>query len=49
MYGGIEGIEIATNIALADDDTDVKISVAESLHFRQANHQIQRLVTAGAA
>lgn len=46
MYGGIEGIEIATSIALSDDDTDVKTSVAESLHFRQANHQMQRLVTA---
>lgn len=46
MHGGIEGIEIATSIALSDDDTDVKISVAESLHFRQANHQMQRLLTA---
>lgn len=46
MYGGIEGIEIATSIAMSDDDTDVKTSVAESLHFRQANHQMKRLVTA---
>lgn len=46
MYGGLEGIEIATSIALSDDDTDVKTSVAEALHFRQANHQMQRLVTA---
>lgn len=46
MYGGIEGIEIATSIALSDDDTDVKTSVVESLHFRQANHQMQRLLMA---
>lgn len=46
MYGGIEGIEIATSIALSDDDTDVKTSVAEALHFRRANHQMQRLLTA---
>ncbi|MBE0547759.1 MAG: hypothetical protein IH627_08915 [Rubrivivax sp.] len=44
-YGGIEGIETATSIALSDDDADVKTSVAQSLHFRQANHQMQRLLT----
>jgi len=46
MYGGFEGIETATSIALADGDAEVKISVAESLHFRRANHQMQRLLTA---
>ncbi|QTN22240.1 hypothetical protein HZ992_19055 [Rhizobacter sp. AJA081-3] len=45
-YGGIEGIETATSIALSDNDIDVKTSVAEALHFRQANQQMQRLVTA---
>ena len=45
-YGGIEGIETATNIALSDDDTDVKTSVAEALHFRKANQQMQRLMNA---
>ncbi len=46
LDGGIEGIEIATSIALSDDDTDVKTSVAEALYFRQANHQMQQLMTA---
>lgn len=46
MYGGVEGIETATNIASADGDVEVKISVAESLHFRRANQQMQRLLTA---
>jgi len=46
MYGGVEGIETATSIALSDDDTEVKTSVAESLHFRRANQQMQRLLTA---
>lgn len=45
-YGGVEGIETATSIALSDDDIGVKTSVAEALHFRQANQQMQRLVTA---
>jgi hypothetical protein len=45
-YGGIEGIETATSIALSDDDLDVKTGVAEALHFRQANQQMQRLMTA---
>lgn len=45
-YGGIEGIETATSIALSGSDINVKISVAEALHFRQANQQMQRLVTA---
>lgn len=45
MYGGIEGIETATNIALSDGDTDVKVAVAEALHFRQANRQMRRLLT----
>lgn len=43
-YGGIEGIEVATDIALSDDSAEVKVSVAEALHFRQANHQMQRLL-----
>ena len=45
MYGGVEGIETATNIALTDSDAEVKTSVAESLHFRRANQQMQRLLT----
>lgn len=45
MYGGVEGIETATNIALADGDAQVKTNVAESLHFRRANQQMQRLLT----
>ena len=45
-YGGIEGIETATSIALSDDDVDVKTGVAQALHFRQANRQMQHLVTA---
>lgn len=44
MYGGIEGIDVATGIALSDDNAEVKIAVAESLHFRQANRQMQRLL-----
>lgn len=44
MYGGIEGIEVATGIALSDDSTEVKVTVAEALHFRQANRQLQRLL-----
>lgn len=44
MYGGIEGIETATDIALSDDSTEVKTTVAESLHFRQANRQMKRLL-----
>ena len=47
MNGGIEGIETATNIALSDGDTEVKVAVAEALHFRQANRQMQRLLTDG--
>ena len=46
VYGGIEGIEIATSLALSDDDANVKTRVAEALHFRRANHQMQRLMTA---
>jgi hypothetical protein len=45
MYGGIEGIETATSIALSDGDTEVKVAVARSLHFRQANRQLRRLLT----
>jgi len=45
-YGGIEGIETATSIALSDNDIDVKTEVAEALHFRQANQQMHRLLTA---
>lgn len=45
MYGGIEGIETATSIAVLDGDTEVKVTVAEALHFRQANRQMQRLLT----
>lgn len=44
MYGGIEGIETATDIALMDGDTEVMRAVAESLQFRQANRQIRRLL-----
>lgn len=44
MYGGIEGIDVATDIALSDDNAEVKVAVAESLHFRQANRQMQRLL-----
>src|SRR2546427_4084098 len=44
MYGGIEGIEVATGIALSDDNAEVKVAVAEALHFRQANRQMQRLL-----
>lgn len=44
MYGGIEGIKTATDIALSDDSTEVKTTVAESLHFRQANRQMRRLL-----
>jgi len=44
MYGGIEGIDVATGIALSDDNAEVKVAVAEALHFRQANRQIQRLL-----
>ncbi|MBK6358158.1 MAG: hypothetical protein IPF44_16325 [Betaproteobacteria bacterium] len=46
MYGGVEGIETATSIALSDGDANVKTSVAESLHFRRANQQMQRLLNA---
>ena len=46
MYGGVEGIETATSIALSDGDAKVKTSVAESLHFRRANQQMQRLLAA---
>ncbi|MFT3955775.1 MAG: hypothetical protein QM722_15715 [Piscinibacter sp.] len=46
MYGGVEGIESATSIALSDGDAEVMTSVAESLHFRRANQQMQRLLTA---
>lgn len=46
MYGGVEGIETATSIALSDGDADVMTSVAESLHFRRANQQMQRLLAA---
>lgn len=44
MNGGIEGIETATEIALSDDSAEVKVAVAESLHFRQANRQMQHLL-----
>lgn len=44
MYGGIEGIDVATGIALSDDNAEVKVAVAEALHFRQANRQMQRLL-----
>lgn len=44
MYGGIEGIDVATGIALVDDNARVKIAVAEVLHFRQANRQMQLLL-----
>ncbi|UXH78871.1 NACHT domain-containing protein [Roseateles amylovorans] len=46
MYGGVQGIETATSIALSDGDAVVMNSVAESLHFRRANRQLQRLLTA---
>lgn len=44
MHGGIEGIDVATGIALSDDNAEVKVAVAEALHFRQANRQMQRLL-----
>ncbi len=44
MYGGIEGIETATDFALSDGSAEVKVAVAEALHFRQANRQMQRLL-----
>ena len=44
MYGGIEGIETATAIALTDGAAEVRVAVAEALHFRQANRQMQRLL-----
>ena len=44
MCGGIEGIETATTIALSDDATEVKLAVAEALHFRQASRQMQCLL-----
>ena len=45
-YGGIEGIDAATDMALSDESTEVKTVVAEALHFRQANHQFERLLAA---
>jgi hypothetical protein len=45
MYGGIEGIEIATEIALRDQSKEVMVSVAQALHFRQATHQMQLLLS----
>lgn len=44
MYGGIEGIDAATAIALSDGSSEVKVAVAEALHFRKANRQMQRLL-----
>jgi hypothetical protein len=44
MYGGIEGIEAATEIAATDDALEVKIAVLEALHFRQAIRQLERLL-----
>lgn len=47
MNGGSEGIVLATQVAVSDEDTQVKGAAAESLYFRRAGRELQQvLVTA---
>ena len=40
MYGGMDGLEFAANVAKADPDPEVKAKVAEWLAFREADHHV---------
>jgi len=42
--GGMEGIELATNLANNDEDSEVKRSVIESLLFRRANRFVTEIL-----
>jgi hypothetical protein len=43
-YGGMEGLDLATAIAKADGDPDVKARVAGALSFRQADRHLADLL-----
>ena len=43
-HSGMDGIELATKLALADDSAVVKVSVIESLQFRRADRFVSEIL-----
>lgn len=43
--GGIDGLDLATNLAKDDPEASVQAAVADALHFRRADRHLARLLT----